>query len=162
VPSNASAPIFIKTVGARVYYITLEAGTYGNVMSRPPAWWLGAAASHRIDPDNAEMEIAYPNALFARNIIDGRGMMCYCRRSAVLHRPGERGAEGRFERCSTATSLMAAPPSALCSPCPSATTRGWATWSTARSATSTSLRSLALVTLGACMRSGQIFPGLKE
>ena len=29
--------------------------TYGKVMSRPPAWWPGAAASHRIDPDHAMM-----------------------------------------------------------------------------------------------------------
>ena len=29
-----------------------------------------------IDPENEEMKIAYPNALFDRNITDGRAMMC--------------------------------------------------------------------------------------
>ena len=34
------------------------------------------AVVYYIDPENEEMKIAYPNLLFDRNIIDGRGMMC--------------------------------------------------------------------------------------
>ncbi len=34
------------------------------------------ALVYYIDPENEECKIAYPNLLFDRNIIDGRGMMC--------------------------------------------------------------------------------------
>ena len=37
-------------------------------------------ASHPIDSDNTEREIAHPSAMVARDSIDGRGMVCYCRR----------------------------------------------------------------------------------
>ncbi|CAJ1394659.1 unnamed protein product [Effrenium voratum] len=51
-------------------------GTNVNVCTTDDFTKSVDALVYYIDPDNEEMKIAYPNLLFDRNIIDGRGMMC--------------------------------------------------------------------------------------
>ena len=51
-------------------------GTNVNVCTTDDFTKSVDALVYYIDPDNEEMKVAYPNLLFDRNIIDGRGMMC--------------------------------------------------------------------------------------
>ena len=51
-------------------------GTNVNVCTTDDFTKSVDALVYYIDPENEEMKIAYPNLLFDRNIIDGRGMMC--------------------------------------------------------------------------------------
>merc|ERR1712004_617681 len=51
-------------------------GTNVNVCTTDDFTKTVDALVYYIDPENEEMKIAYPNALFDRNITDGRGMMC--------------------------------------------------------------------------------------
>ena len=51
-------------------------GTNVNVCTTDDFTKSVDALVYYIDPDSEEMKIAYPNLLFDRNIIDGRGMMC--------------------------------------------------------------------------------------
>merc|ERR1719437_221731 len=51
-------------------------GTNVNVCTTDDFTKTVDALVYYIDPENEEMKIAYPNALFDRNITDGRAMMC--------------------------------------------------------------------------------------
>ena len=51
-------------------------GTNVNVCTTDDFTKSVDALVYYIDPDREEMKITYPNLLFERNIIDGRGMMC--------------------------------------------------------------------------------------
>ena len=51
-------------------------GTNVNVRTTDDFTKSVDALVYYIDPENEKCKIAYPNLLFDRNIIDGRGMMC--------------------------------------------------------------------------------------
>ena len=66
-------------------------GTNVNVCTTDDFTKSVDALVYYIDPDNEEMKIAYPNLLFDRNIIDGRGMMCSFLTLAIGNNQGRLG-----------------------------------------------------------------------
>ena len=64
-------------------------GTNVNVCTTDDFTKSVDALVYYIDPDNEEMKIAYPNLLFDRNIIDGRGMMCSFLTLAIGNNQGD-------------------------------------------------------------------------
>ena len=64
-------------------------GTNVNVCTTDDFTKSVDALVYYIDPDNEEMKVAYPNLLFDRNIIDGRGMMCSFLTLAIGNNQGD-------------------------------------------------------------------------
>ena len=122
-------------------------GTNVNVCTTDDFTKSVDALVYYIDPDNEEMKVAYPNLLFDRNIIDGRGMMCSFLTLAIGNNQGNLFADNSsmFMKCShsvhTERRTGDIPPILLVPQLPGLfAPQAWATWSTARSTTSTCLQ----------------------